>query len=143
MHRTRICICPHNTSLSGMLFMIKYHTSDRGTGNDLLDMQSQHFPIPVAQELAGINSPILPFIADWDAYLRSDPDEYFKEYILRGIREGFRIGFYRSNQLFPGKHNILSVSQKPQLVEEYSHPLNYPMAKRQSVIIPKGHNTGK
>ena len=117
--------------------------------NDLLYMESQYSPFSVAQELVGVNSPLLPYIANWDAYLRNHPNEHFKEYILRGIREGFRIGFDWSNQLSLGKCNILSVSQKPQLVEEYiawnvqretllvhSHPLNYPTAKlTRSVLL--------
>ena len=128
--------------------------------NDLLYLESQHSPFPVAQELAGVNSPLLPFIANWDAYLKSHPDDHFKEYILRGIREGFRIGFDWSHQLSPAKHNMPSVSQKPQLVEEYvakecaernfigplpSSQLSNGQTIQVSCIglIPKGHNTGK
>ena len=56
----------------------------------------------------------------WQSYLSSHPDKNFVEYLLRGIKDGFRIGFRAAAvQLKSRKANMLSVFDHPQVVTEY------------------------
>ena len=56
----------------------------------------------------------------WQSYLSSHPDKNFVEYLLRGIKDGFRIGFRAAAvQLKSRKANMLSVLDHPQVVTEY------------------------
>ena len=87
---------------------------------DLLKLESctplHATKIPVA--LAKINTP-LRFPA-WERALASHPDRDFVEYILTGIRCGFRIGFsHRSHACRPAKRNMQSAKELPHIVEEY------------------------
>ena len=52
--------------------------------------------------------------------LQDDPDQAFANYILGGIRNGFRIGFDRSRVcLKSGGTNILSATEQSQVVAKY------------------------
>ena len=42
----------------------------------------------------------------WEARLEAHPDQEFHEYILWGIREGFRVGFRKSGHLKSAKANL-------------------------------------
>ena len=56
----------------------------------------------------------------WREELKFYPDQQFAEYILRGIENGFRIGFrYDRQVLHPCRHNMLSATQAPQVVSNY------------------------
>ena len=56
----------------------------------------------------------------WIELLKSHPDKEFTTYITVGIAQGFRIGCSRlSIKLKACKHNLLSASEYPQVVEEY------------------------
>ncbi len=61
------------------------------------------------------------------AYLRSIANasrnfegEAFAQYILRGIWQGFRIGFDRRQQLVPARRNSPSAWEHPEVVEQYN-----------------------
>lgn len=68
--------------------------------------------------LRAIVTPLkLPF---WKEQLHSHLDQQFAEFIIRGIRSGFRIGFDRKTvSLRSRKANMLSVKEHPQVVEAY------------------------
>ena len=91
----------------------------------------------------------------WDPILRSHPDQTFAEFLRRGIKNGFRIGFDRSHKLKPCKENLLSTKLNSvqvdnhiadevasgKLIEINNSPpkLHWnPMG-----IIPKPHQPGK
>ena len=102
-----------------------------------------------------------PLIRDaWAEALRQHPDRAFTRYILRGLREGFRIGFDRAAPIQSASCNMLSALQHPDVVQSYlqkecslSRMLGpYSRAEVEGApllhvnrfgVIPKGHNTGK
>ena len=56
----------------------------------------------------------------WQTYLANYPNEVFVNYLLRGIRLGFRIGCkYQAVQLKSSTANMLLVIQHTQVVSEY------------------------
>ena len=83
-------------------------------------------------------------------------DRRFAEYILKGIEQGFRIGFDRQ-RLVSAKENMLSALQHPEVVEEYiakeraeGHflgpfpPGTFPEAQVSRFgVIPKGRTPGR
>ena len=93
----------------------------------------------------------------WEWALRDHPDKAFVRYLLRGLREGFRIGFSRSTPLRSATRNMQSVALHPDVISAYisnertrgrflgpfpPHLLPHCHISRFGVI-PKGHNTGK
>ena len=55
----------------------------------------------------------------WARCLQYYPGRIFTQYILDGIRNGFQIGFNRSQPLKLTKQNMLSARQHPQVIEKY------------------------
>ena len=57
----------------------------------------------------------------WKTYLTNHPDRAFVDYLLRGIRLGFRIGCKsQASLLKSSKANMVSTIQHPQVVSEYT-----------------------
>ena len=96
----------------------------------------------------------------WELALAPHPDRAFARYLLRGINEGFRIGFDRACPLQSTHCNMLSARQYPDVVQAYLDkersagrmlgpftPDDLRNLPRLQVnrfgVIPKGHNTGK
>ena len=65
-----------------------------------------------------INTPPLHKEA-WQACLQSHPDQQFTHYILKGITEGFRIGFDRRCKLKAAQKNMHSAAQHPLVIDQY------------------------
>ena len=64
--------------------------------------------------------PITTPMAGLAKYLSSHPDSRFTQYIVQGIKEGFRIGFnYQTHHCFPAKSNLLSARQHPEVIRDY------------------------
>ena len=110
----------------------------------------------VGRALMQVTTPLR--IAEWEKVLVSDPDKEFAAYILRGLREGFRIGYkYGSHELRPASRNMQSAKQNKQVVEECLakevaegrvvgplNPANIPGVQISPFgVIPKPHQTGK
>ena len=75
-------------------------------------------PIEVSMALMQVTTPLR--IAEWEKVLVSHTDKEFSAYILRGLREGFRIGYkHDSHELRPASRNMQSAEQNKQVVEEY------------------------
>ena len=55
----------------------------------------------------------------WDAKLAKHPDQQFRQYIVSGIRNGFRIGFDYQRPLKSSRRNMPSVASQPQAIREY------------------------
>ena len=107
------------------------------------------------QELQEVVTPLR--VEAWSHVLRQHPDREFVDYILRGIRQGFRIGFDRAAvRCRSAKRNMLSAEQNPEVVESYLQkereagrvigPLPRPIAGlhvSRFGVIPKPHQPGK
>ena len=67
--------------------------------------------------------PILDSPLKWEAWtnkLESHPDQEYVQYIVAGIKQGFRIGFnYKNHRCNSAKSNMFSVVQHPQPIEVY------------------------
>ena len=55
----------------------------------------------------------------WQRALTHHPDRTLVGYKIKGIREGFRIGFRRPRRYCPAKCNMRSALTNPQPVEAY------------------------
>ena len=75
---------------------------------------------PKGQMPAAVGHICTPLIYhEWEKGLQNHPDKRFRDYILSGIRNGFRIGFDRDNMLKSGNRNLLSAEIHPTIVDEY------------------------
>ena len=96
----------------------------------------------------------------WQSALRAHPDRAYVQYLLTGIREGFRIGFTREAPLRSASRNIPSALEHPEVIQAYLDKerslgrMLGPFAPSDVTepaglhvnrfgVIPKGHNTGK
>jgi len=61
-----------------------------------------------------------PLVADiWEAALRHHPDRAYAKCLVRGLREGFRIGFQRGTNLRSAKSNMPSTRLHPEVITHY------------------------
>ena len=64
------------------------------------------------------SSPLV--VEEWERQLKYHPDGEYKEYLLTGLRRGFRIGFdYGSHRCRSAKTNMKSALQNPAVVDRY------------------------
>ena len=94
-------------------------------------------------------------IDQWSVALASHPDKDFVAFLLRGISQGFRIGFSRSSQLKPPPGNFHSVNANRSTVDKYIAEEvamgrlvqlpqdDLPIRRNPIGIIPKPHQPGK
>ena len=112
-------------------------------------------PHPLLQP---VRTQLIP--AAWGVALRDHPDKALARFLLRGLTQGFRVGFHPEAPLRSASRNMLSALQHPEVVRDYlakectrQHKLG---PFQPSVVadcprlhinrfgvIPKGHNTGK
>ncbi len=93
----------------------------------------------------------------WEILLSDYPDKAYVHYIIRGLRDGFRIGFQWDSRLTSAVCNMHSTRLRPAAISGYiADELSkgrmlgpFPLTWREWVhvnrfgLIPKGHNTGK
>ena len=110
-------------------------------------------PIPVTSNWQP--SPLPPAI--WAAALQRHPDRHLAEYVIRGLEDGFRIGFDSARRtLRPASRNMGSAYATPQVVSEYLQkecilgrvlgPLQSPppgLMVSKFGVIPKRYQAGK
>ena len=62
-----------------------------------------------------------PLVRDkWSRVLESHPDSAFRDYILRGISEGFHIGFnHKIHACKQASSNMHSALENPDVIQEY------------------------
>ena len=92
----------------------------------------------------------------WELWLNSHPDQVFASYLLKGIANGFRIGFsHRTHSCSPAKSNHPSANDHPKIVSDGLHnevekgrligllnPAEFPFVQISSLsTIPKKHWT--
>ena len=99
-------------------------------------------------------SPLLPAI--WAAALQRHPDRHFAEYLVRGLEEGFRIGFKAEASLQSASRNMSTAYTTPHVVSGYLDtecslgrvigPLSSPpvgLMVSKFGVIPKRYQPGK
>ena len=88
---------------------------------DLLQLDSRRAPVDLSDillDLRQIQTPLRAQEREWS--LRDHPDREFCDYLLRGMTEGFRVGFrYSLCSCMRAKSNMRSTLVKPGVVEEY------------------------
>jgi len=68
-------------------------------------------------ELRQVPTPLTPMI--WEGALATHPDRAYVAYILRGLHEGFEVGFQWDTPVFPATRNMHSTTLRPQVISEY------------------------
>ena len=58
-------------------------------------------------------------VGAWEEALRRHPERRYVGYILKGLREGFRIGANRDQRIRPVSHNLPSAYRQRRVVTEY------------------------
>ena len=84
----------------------------------VLDGRRAAQPEEVPQLLQAVNTPLR--IAEWQKALPTYPDQEFREYLLKGNTQGFRIGFqHQSKSCSSATSNKQSALDNPHVVDEY------------------------
>ena len=74
--------------------------------------------VKVSPALEGVRSPLQWEV--WQEHLRSHPDRDYAEYLICGLRDGFRIGFdYQGHKCRSSRENMRSAVERPEVVREY------------------------
>ena len=124
---------------------------------DLLCLDSHRSQMAeLSPELLAIETPLV--VETWDTALQSHPDQALVRYILRGLQQGFRIGFNRAHPLRSARANMDSARHHPEVISDYLSKelaqgrLLGPFPENMVIpgchinrfgVIPKGHDTGK
>jgi len=75
-------------------------------------------PPRLPQELCSVLTPLNWW--EWDKFLRQHPDQHFRNYIVNGIRHGFRLDINRTSPLQPSSRlNMPSEEEYPQVISEH------------------------
>ena len=74
-------------------------------------------PLPVPRALEVHTSPLR--WQEWAAALAAHPDKRFTEYIVTGIKEGFRVGYHYGHRREKAASNMQSAREHPEVVREY------------------------
>ena len=69
------------------------------------------------ERLLGVFTPL--HVDRWESLLAQHPDRYYMDYILTGIKEGFRVGFEDVAPLSSARRNMHSATENFQVVSEY------------------------
>ena len=106
----------------------------------------------------GINTIVTPLrVSEWEKLLLPHPDRQFVDYLLDGMKKGFRIGFNYLSKTRVTKRNMKSAYQHPEVVQQYIDnevrlgrvrgPLQPEETARVHIsrfgVIPKPHQPGK
>ncbi len=96
-------------------------------------------------------------VSEWDRQLAAHPDQYYRAYLVEGLRHGFRIGYrYGSAKCVSAVSNMSSASERPSVIDEFIdtevatgrilRPVDSSHAKLIHVnrfgLVPKGHASG-
>ena len=73
----------------------------------------------VPASVAGVSSPLSLNLGEWWRRLQSHPDREFAGYILKGLENGFRVGFDCRTSLRSARHNMPSALEHPDVIERY------------------------
>ena len=87
---------------------------------DLLVLDSRKSEVKlndIPAELREVRTPLV--VEEWEKSLRGHPDREFCAYLLRGMAEGFRVGFQYNHSCTAAKSNMKSASDYPEVVDDY------------------------
>ena len=71
---------------------------------------------PIPAELRAISTPL--WSAVWEEELRAHPDREFAQFLVRGLNDGFQIGFqYSTHSCVAARRNMISALQHPEPIE--------------------------
>ena len=83
-----------------------------------LDNCRMRQPVRISPAFKGVTSPLHWEV--WQEALGLHPDKRYVDYLITGLREGFRIGFnYKNRHCKKCKENMRSAKLQPQVVAEY------------------------
>ena len=83
-----------------------------------LEKRARAGPSKLPVEACWVRTPLKAEV--WQEMLRDHPDRRLVGVVVRGIREGFRVGFQGDPKgLKPARQNMVSVRQHPEVVQEY------------------------
>ncbi len=111
----------------------------------------------VFQNILGWDHVVTPMRADeWDKMLADHPDRRYHSYLVKGLREGFRIGFsYESARCTGAGSNMRSALERPSVIDQListelaERRILGPVEPREASLVnrfglvPKGHVPGK
>ena len=69
------------------------------------------------EKLGGVFTPLK--MEHWESLITSHPDKEYVNYLLRGIREGFRIGFKEAGSVSSARKNMCSALENSEVVSAY------------------------
>ena len=146
---------------------------DTWAGDELLDSSGKYIYMLELRRLDALRPLVLPELPAaitvvttplkleaWEAELREHPDREYAQYLLDGIKEGFRIGFeYSSHACASSPRNMKSASEHPEPIDRYireevaarriigplalAEELNCKIQISRFGVIPKPHQPGK
>ena len=99
-----------------------------------------------------VSTPLI--VPAWATALASHPDQVYRNHIISGLTDGFRIGFNRSQPLSSAERNMISAMRNPVVIDKYlseersGNRLIGPLEPNgihlsRFGVIPKGHTPGK
>ena len=71
----------------------------------------------VQEKLGGVFTPLK--LEHWESLLTSHPDKEYVNYLLKGIGEGFRIGFKEAGSVSSARKNMRSALENSEVVSAY------------------------
>ena len=87
--------------------------------NDLFQLEARQSGLtsPTLPQLQRVSTPLRAEI--WEELLASHPDPTFAQYIIHGIRSGFRIGPHGQGTCRQTRRNLHSAYEHPEVIEAY------------------------
>ena len=73
-------------------------------------------PYPL-REIEAVTTPLC--VSAWQQALEPHPDRAYSQYIINGLRYGFRIGFHYGSPLRSASHNMPSATSHTEVVLSY------------------------
>ena len=107
--------------------------------------------------LHAIHSPLIDRLSCWRSALSTHPDNDFSHYVLKGIEQGFHIGFDYTSPLVSSRRNMPSAASRSSVIDKYissevqagrilgpfSPDKHRELHINRMGVIPKGHTPGK
>lgn len=85
---------------------------------DLMQLSKYHDPTtPGDPRISVVRTPLIWHA--WEQKLRRHPDKDYTNYILKGIKEGFRIGVDEARVFKSAKRNMKSSDENPEVIDKY------------------------
>ena len=100
-----------------LLRLSNLHTGRYHYMEDLLALEQARRTQAPAHSIGRAASPL--HSQAWEAGFSTYPDQQFAQFLLRGIRDGFRIGAQEHGRHQSSKRNLQSAYEHPQIIRDY------------------------